>query len=266
MRPYTELYRRWIAVPGLHAADIAVLSALYAHADPNGVCAATQGELAEELGQSRAWINAVLKSLQEPAVALVAARPHRGYRGFLYVLANIAPDSDCQRADSASQTANISLDSENPESSFSSQTGGHEALPLDWTPEAVDLAWARGQRPDIEPDRVTRKFVAWCRKAHQRNGYRPSDPSAAWKRWILRELVTPSEPTPTDPQHDQTAQPLVRVRRRSTSHDHSPRSPSFASGMPHPAGQRPVERGSADVVARNQDTLAALRARLACPA
>lgn len=271
MRPYTELYRRWIAVPGLHAADIAVLSALYAHADPNGVCAATQGELAEELGQSRAWINAVLKSLQEPAVALVAARPHRGYRGFLYVLANVTPDSDCQRADSASQTTNISLDSENPESSFSSQTREREALPFDWTPETVDLDWARSQRPDIEPDRVTRKFVAWCRKAHQRNGYRPSDPSAAWKRWILRELVAPNDPIPTDPISNAPTdppptQPAASVRRRSARHDHSLPRPSLVPGKPHTAGQRPVERGSADVVARNQDTLAALRARLACPA
>jgi biotin operon repressor len=266
MRPYTELYRRWIAVPGLHAADIAVLSALYAHADHNGVCAATQGELAEELGQSRAWINAILKSLQEPAVALVVARPHRGYRGFLYALTNAAPDSPCQPADTASQGANISLDSENPESSFSSNTGEHVALPLDWTPETVDLAWAQSQRPDVEPDQVTRKFVAWCRKAHQRNGYRPSDPSAAWKRWILRELVAPNDPIPDDPENGQTAQPIASIRRRSSCHDHSPRPSSFASGKLHVTGQRPVERGGADVVVRNQDTLAALRARLACPA
>jgi hypothetical protein len=266
MRPYTELYRRWIAVPGLHAADIAVLSALYAHADHNGVCAATQGELADELGQSRAWINAVLKSLQDPAVALVVARPHRGYRGFLYVLADVASDTFCQPADRSCQTVSTSLESENPESSFSSKTEGQEALPFDWTPEAIDLAWARVQRPDIEPDQVTHKFVAWCRKAHQRNGYRPSDPNSAWRRWILRELVTPSEPLSVDPLPSLPTQPIASVRRRSSNHDHNPCPSSFASGKLHAAGRRSVERGGADVAARNQDTLAALRARLACPA
>lgn len=259
MRPYIDLYRRWISAPGVQAADIAVLSALYAHADREGVCAATQGELAEELRQSRAWINAVLKGLQAPPVALVAARTRRGYRGFLYELTGAADttcqpaDGGCPGADSPSGTGNPL----NPESSFSNAEGA-EALPVDWTATDDDLAWASVERPDVDPAAVTRKFVAWCRKAHGRNGYRPADPSAAWRRWILRELVVPAVSSSLTPRRD------VRHERRFQR----PPAELFTEPSSHgPSGAtRRSDTAGAGLVARNQDTLSALRARLARPA
>lgn len=258
MKPYTEMYRRWITVPGVQAADLAVLSALYAHADGNGVCMATQGELAEELRQSRAWINAILKTLQDPPVALVAARSHRGYRGYLYELTD-ALDTSCQPADSRSPGGDVLLGTGNPlnPESSSFRERGTEALPADWSPDAEDVAWAQAQRPEVDPAGVTAKFVAWCRKAHGRNGYCPADPGAAWRRWIARELVAPAA-TPLSP------------NRRNAPHERRFHRPATDHAAVHAAGRAEPAAGSgavgAGLAARNHDTLAALRARLARPA
>ncbi|KAA0573340.1 MarR family transcriptional regulator [Azospirillum sp. B21] len=255
------MYRRWIAVPGIQAADIAVLSALYAHADRDGVCTATQGELAEELGQSRAWFNAVLKGLQAPSAALVCAQSRRGLRGFAYRLTGmegVTAGLSCQPADIGGSPAGFSLESQNPDSS-SSQSGGKdarqdEALPADWQPDAADLAWAALERPEVDAGRVTAKFVAWCRKAHTRNGYRPPDPGAAWRRWILRELVAPPDVS-RDPAAEASPSipSAVRNHRREPRHDR--RSILPRSGSAPDAGS--------NAAIRNRETLAALRLRLA---
>ncbi len=285
MRPYADLYRRWISMPGVQAADVAVLSALYAHADRDGLCLATQGELAEELRQSRAWINAILKNLQEPPVALVAARKRRGYRGYLYELTDAA-DRSCQPADSDRRGADTALGTRtplNPESSFSSPERV-EALPVDWQPTAEDVAWAATERPDVDPANVTEKFVLWCRKAHGRNGYRPADPSAAWRRWIARELIAPppSAVTALPPDGAGTARslppfPSPRWDARHERRFHRPSTDPSGLGQPSVA-RGPAPRGPArgdapgldapgsGLASRNQDTLAALRARLARPA
>ncbi|MDR6772743.1 MarR family transcriptional regulator [Azospirillum sp. BE72] len=260
MKPYIDMYRRWIAMPGIQAADIAVLSALYAHADRDGVCTATQGELAEELGQSRAWFNAVLKGLQAPSAALVCAQSRRGLRGFAYRLTGmegVTAGMSCQPADIGGSPAGFSLESQNPESS--SQSGGQdarqdEALPADWQPDAADLAWAAQERPEVDAGRVTAKFVAWCRKAHTRNGYRPPDPGAAWRRWILRELVAPpdlsrdpaAEASPSIPS-------AIRNHRREPRHDRRSVPPRSGS----------ASDAASNAAVRNRETLTALRLRLA---
>ncbi|WP_244434039.1 MarR family transcriptional regulator [Azospirillum sp. B506] len=259
-------------MPGIQAADIAGVSALYAHADRDGVCTATQGELAEELGQSRAWFNAVLKALQEKAAqekaaALVCAKPRRGLRGFAYQLAGMegfTAGISCQPADICGSPAGFSLDSQNPESSSSLPDGAMEdrdirqdgALAADWQPDAADLAWAALERPDVDAGRVTAKFVSWCRKAHRRNGYRPPDPGAAWRRWIARELVAPAE------QPDAPApQPSIRSSaphvRREPRHDRRPEP------RPEPRSGSLRAGAAADAAGRNRETLAALRLRLA---
>lgn len=265
MKPYIDMYRRWIAVPGIQAADIAVLSALYAHADRDGVCTATQGELAEELGQSRAWFNAVLKGLQEKAAretaaALVCAKPRRGLRGFAYQLAGVegfTAGMSCQPADSSGSPAGISLESQNPESSSSPSDGEldrrDEALPADWQPDAADLAWAALERPEVDAGRVTAKFVSWCRKAHRRNGYRPPDPGAAWRRWIARELVAPAEPLAA-PASQPSVQSSAPQSRREPRNDR--RSSALRAVPPH-------ANSFSDAAGRNRETLAALRLRLA---
>lgn len=272
MKPYIDMYRRWIAVPGIQAADIAVLSALYAHADRDGVCTATQGELAEELGQSRAWFNAVLKGLQEKALqdapsdsaaALVCAKPRRGLRGFAYQLAGlqgVTAGMSCQPADSSGSPADISIESQNPESSSLPGVGmgrQDEALPADWQPDAADLAWAALERPEVDAGRVTAKFVSWCRKAHRRNGYRPSDPGAAWRRWIARELVAPAE-QPAEQPFVQSSAPQLRREPRND------RRPELRAELRADFRSGALRAGPApDAAGRNRDTLAALRLRLA---
>lgn len=267
MKPYIDMYRRWIAMPGIQAADIAVLSALYAHADRDGVCTATQGELAEELGQSRAWFNAVLKGLQEKAAqesALVCAKPRRGLRGFAYQLTGmegITAGMSCQPADSSGSPAGISFDSQNPESSFSLQGGEmgrqDEALPADWQPDAADLAWAALERPEVDAGRVTAKFVSWCRKAHRRNGYRPPDPGAAWRRWIARELVAPAEQPAEQPPAQSFVQSSAPQLRREPRHDRRTELRAELRSGALRAGP------ASDAAGRNRETLAALRLRLA---
>ncbi|MBY6265955.1 MarR family transcriptional regulator [Azospirillum sp. 412522] len=273
MKPYIDMYRRWIAMPGIQAADIAVLSALYAHADRDGVCTATQGELAEELGQSRAWFNAVLKGLQEKVLqdsaAPVCAKPRRGLRGFAYQLAGmegVTAVLSCQPADSSGSPADFSLESGNPESSSSLPGGGtvrrdvrqEEALPADWQPDAADLAWAALERPEVDAGRVTAKFVSWCRKAHRRNGYRPPDPGAAWRRWIARELVAPAEPASAD---REAVQSPIQSQIQSTAPQFRRESRNDRRPSPRPG---PLRAGAAsDAASRNRETLAALRLRLA---
>ena len=310
MKPYSTLYRRWIGVSGVGAAEIAVLSGLYARADADGVCAdLVQDELAAELGKSRPWLSAVLTKLQTPDVALVDAHRKRGFRGMVYALVDaqgagardcIAPDSSGHSADGWSQPADgllrtgnpLSSDSQSSSSDRAGRAGGMkagknrsavgtanqavtEALAEDWQPTAEDLAWAAEARPDVDPATVCRKFVAWCRKAHARNGYRPVDPNGAWRRWVTRELVAPAD-VPEHPGSHQSGQPpataavpqptaafagtFSAARRPSNRSDQNDRRPRDLSKQPG------TDRRGSDLASRNADVLAALRDRLARPA
>lgn len=281
MKPYTTLYRHWIAAPGVGAADIAVLSGLYARAGADGVCAdLVQDELATELGKSRPWLSAVLTKLQAPEVALVEARRKRGFRGMVYALVGAA-DSCGQRDDATGQRADGLLESENPlasQNSSSRRAGGGserirangtpvaEPLAADWQPTADDLAWAAEARPDVDPAAVTGKFVAWCRKANARNGYSPADPSTAWRRWVARELVAPAE-APADAQD---APPQGAAVRQSTTTATTTRRPPNRSVQndrrPASLSQQPGHGLGSRNAAHNADVLAALRDRLARPA
>ncbi|WP_449229326.1 hypothetical protein [Azospirillum argentinense] len=283
MTPYTTLYRRWIAAPGVGPAEIAVLSGLYARADAAGVCAGlVQDELAGELGKSRPWLSAVLTKLQAPDLSLVEARRERGFRGMVYALVG-AQDTDSsgrpvdttgQPADGLLRTGNsLNPDSQNS-SSFRaggsvgpSGVIGRNALAEDWQPDAADLAWATEARPEVDPATVTRKFVSWCRKANARNGYSPADPSGAWRKWVARELVAPAAPPPIQDGEApvSTVVPFATASRRpSNRSDHNDRQPAELSHEPS-RQRRPADPGHG-VAARNAGVLSALRDRLARPA
>ncbi|MCW2239889.1 hypothetical protein [Azospirillum canadense] len=282
MKPYTTLYRHWIAVSGVGTAEIAVLSGLYARAGADGVCTdLVQDDLAAELGKSRPWLSAVLTKLQAPEMALVEARRKRGFRGMVYALAGAA-DSCGQRDDATGQPADGLLESENPlasQNSSSRRAGGGrerirangtpvaEPLAANWQPTADDLIWAAEIRPDVDPTAVTAKFVAWCRKANARNGYSPADPSTAWRRWVARELVAPVE-TPTDAQgapavRPHAAHPHAAARRPTNRSDQNDRRPA---SLPQQPGHGLASRSAGRNASRNADVLAALRDRLARPA
>nr|WP_188262136.1 hypothetical protein [Azospirillum tabaci] len=276
MTPYTTLYRRWIAAPGVGAAEIAVLSGLYARADAAGVCAGlVQDELAAELGKSRPWLSAVLTKLQAPDLSLVEARRERGFRGMVYALVGAqGSDSSGRPTDTTGQPADGLLRTGNPlnpdsQNSSSFRAGGsvgpsgikgRDALAEDWQPDAADLAWAAENRPEVDPATVTRKFVSWCRKANARNGYSPADPSGAWRKWVVRELVAPAA-APAGETPESTVVPFATASRRpSNRSDQNDRQPSEPSRQ-----RRPADAGHG-VAARNAGVLSALRDRLARPA
>lgn len=278
MTPYTTLYRRWIGAPGVGAAEIAVLSGLYARADAAGVCTGlVQDELAAELGKSRPWLSAVLTKLQAPDLSLVEARRERGFRGMVYALVGAQDtDSSSRPADATGQPADGLLRTGNPESQNSSsfRAGGSdgkgkEALAEDWQPDATDLAWAAETRPEVDPASVTRKFVAWCRKANARNGYSPADPSGAWRKWVARELVAPTaapveempaKGTPAKETPVNTVVPFnTAFHRPSNRSDQNDRQPS------EPFRQRRTADAGHGLAARNAGVLSALRDRLARP-
>ncbi|WP_454020743.1 hypothetical protein [Azospirillum sp. Marseille-Q6669] len=280
MTPYTTLYRRWIAAPGVGAAEIAVLSGLYARADAAGVCAGlVQDELAAELGKSRPWLSAVLTKLQAPDLSLVEARRERGFRGMVYALVGAQDtDSSGRPVDTTGQPADGLLRTGNPlnpdsQNSSSFRAGGsagspgiknRDALAEDWQPDAADLAWAAETRPEVDPATVTRKFVSWCRKANARNGYSPADPSGAWRKWVARELVAPAV-APASETPEGTVVPFATASRRpSNRSDQNDRQPAEPSREPS-RWRRPADAGHG-VAARNAGVLSALRDRLARPA
>ncbi|KAA0679003.1 hypothetical protein [Roseomonas genomospecies 6] len=286
MTPYTTLYRRWIGAPGVGAAEIAVLSGLYARADAAGVCTGlVQDELAAELGKSRPWLSAVLTKLQAPDLSLVEARRERGFRGMVYALVGAQDtDSSGRPADATGQPADGLLRTGNPESQNSSsfraggsvgksdgrpEGKGRDALAEDWQPDAADLAWAAETRPEVDPAAVTRKFVAWCRKANARNGYSPADPSGAWRKWVARELVAPAAAPDKDmPTGDMSAgdTPASTVVPFGTAfHRPSNRSDQYDRQPSEPFRQRRTADAGHGVAARNAGVLSALRDRLARP-
>ncbi|MGY0710441.1 hypothetical protein [Azospirillum argentinense] len=280
MTPYTTLYRRWIAAPGVGAAEIAVLSGLYARADAAGVCAGlVQDELAAELGKSRPWLSAVLTKLQAPDLSLVEARRERGFRGMVYALVGAQDtDSSGRPVDTTGQPADGLLRTGNPlnpdsQNSSSFRAGGsvgpsgiknQDALAEDWQPDAADLAWAAETRPEVDPATVTRKFVSWCRKANVRNGYSPADPSGAWRKWVARELVAPTA-APAGETPEGTVVPFATASNRPSNRSaQNDRQPAELSREPS-RQRRPADAGHG-VAARNAGVLSALRDRLARPA
>lgn len=286
MTPYTTLYRRWIAAPGVGAAEIAVLSGLYARADAAGVCAGlVQDELAAELGKSRPWLSAVLTKLQAPDLSLVEARRERGFRGMVYALVGAQDtDSSGRPADTTGQPADGLLRTGNPlnpdsQNSSSFRAGGSvgasgirnrdtpakDALAEDWQPDAADLAWAAETRPEVDPAAVTRKFVSWCRKANARNGYSPADPSGAWRKWVTRELVAPAA-APDGERPEGTVVPFETTSRRPSNRSDQNDRHSPDRQLSELSRQRRSADAGHGVAARNAGVLSALRDRLARPA
>lgn len=69
-------------------------------------------------------------------------------------------------------------------------TGGSRPVPADWRPDAGDLAWLAGHRPDLDARYMTEVFVCGSRA----RGLRYADPSAAWRRWALAERAPGRHP------------------------------------------------------------------------
>ena len=65
---------------------------------------------------------------------------------------------------------------------------GGTALPLDWKPAPEAEAWARQQRPDLDLERTTAKFVAHAGA----EGWTKVDWNAAFRKWVLNERREPN--------------------------------------------------------------------------
>ena len=66
-------------------------------------------------------------------------------------------------------------------SRFAPRTGHARRHRAGWVPAAADIAWAKVRHPDLDVLVFTETFVLSCRA----KGYRYSDPSAAWRRWLI---------------------------------------------------------------------------------
>lgn len=111
-----------------------------------------------------------------------------------------------------------------PASGSSRPTSGSDGMvPADWQPTPDDIAWARGRVPGLDTERFTESFVLSCRA----KGYRYTDVSSAWRRWL-------AEPKGRLPLLNQSSQDI----RRDRTSDHAPDSTSDSIGRQPGSGQR----------------------------
>jgi biotin operon repressor len=209
--------------PGLSVAAKTVYAALATYADRAGWIWVRQETIASDLERSRAWVHAAIAELEGQGIVLHDRQYIEGrQRASRYRLRDglpreardaASPASD--RNDSAVQPADTSHYDESQDSL--SSAGGESRLkeagedqepapvPTDWVPTAADIAWAKARHPDLDVLAFTETFVLSCRA----KGYRYSDPSAAWRRWLIEPkgrlpLRAPARhETVLSPHHDQ---------------------------------------------------------------
>lgn len=277
--PYLSWFNQWLGCPGVGPDDIAVLVALARFCNEAGECWPSQGTLADLLGRSRPWINAVIRHL----VALGAIEKHqRGTSSCMYRLRppptapscppeDGGPDNDRTEAEASVSPSDIT--SADPPPCPTADTGRHPAdsgrhaadtnfpksydslspparerepeptIGLTWRPTPDDIAWARVHAPTLDLERFTERFVLRCTA----KGYRYRDPSAAWRSWILDDLKVPSD----------------AAASASRAHAGTHRARNTGSG---PSGTRrrgPCVPAGADLAARNAATASAVLQRLA---
>jgi hypothetical protein len=204
----------WLNNPELGADELAVLMALAQHADSNGRCWPSQSRIAGMLKRSRSWVSGVITRLVDLGLVTRAHRCNAdgGHSSCLYTI----PDLARARAAAAAGQADIPAachdtpcrsgrqelnpqEQKSPSDGASVREGGEgkgpQTVPNDWVPTAADVAWARQRFPDLDVLDHTERFLLSCRA----KGYRYSDISAAWRRWLLepkgRLPAKPSEAT-----------------------------------------------------------------------
>ena len=244
--------------PGLSVAAKAVYAALATYADRAGWIWVRQETIAADLERSRAWVHAAIAELEGQGLILhdrqyIEGRQRASRYRLQDGLTRQAGDTVglvSEEADAAVQPADTSHHDESkdplpPAASESSDRAGQEAdaspsepLPAspcapappeciapDWVPTAADVAWAKARHPDLDVLAFTETFVLSCRA----KGYRYSDPSAAWRRWLVEpkgRLPRLGPPSPrTAPNQDQDHDD----RRPNHRHRGFPRPPSGPS-------------------------------------
>jgi hypothetical protein len=217
--------------PGLSVAAKTVYAALSTYADRAGWIWVRQETIASDLERSRAWVHAAIAELEGQGLILHDRQYIEGrQRASRYRLRDGLPREACgaastvseeavstvsEESDSAVQPADTSHYDESQDSlpraggeSRGTRNGkGQEpaTVPSGWVPTAADIAWAMARHPDLDVLAFTETFVLSCRA----KGYRYSDPSAAWRRWLIEpkgRLPLRSPPFPeavSNHHHDQ---------------------------------------------------------------
>jgi hypothetical protein len=258
--------------PGLSAAAKTVYATLSTYADRAGWIWVRQETIAADLERSRAWVHAAIAELEGQGIILHDRQYLEGrQRASRYRLldglarrAGDATDPVSEETDAAVQPADTNHHDESKDSLRHSVRGASDevgqgidgnppepypasapasappdGIAPDWVPTAADVAWAKTRYPDLDVLAFTETFVLSCRA----KGYRYSDPSAAWRRWLIEPkgrlpllLGTsfPEAASNQDPDHDD--------RRPNHRHRGSPRpSRPPSSGL----AERNAERAAA---------------------
>lgn len=75
-------------------------------------------------------------------------------------------------------------------------------LPLDWSPDPDELAWAVRERPDIDPRAEAAKFRDYWTAKPGKDG-RKTDWRATWRNWIRNSRAAPNARLPAPSQSKQ---------------------------------------------------------------
>jgi hypothetical protein len=253
--------------PGLSVAAKTVYAALATYADRAGWIWVRQETIASDLERSRTWVHAAIAELEGQGIVLHERQYIEGrQRASRYRLRDGLPREAhdtasplSEKNDSAVQPADTSHYDESQDSL--SSAGGESKLKeawedqeptlvlTDWVPTAADIAWAKARHPDLDVLAFTETFVLSCRA----KGYRYSDPSAAWRRWLI-------EPKGRLPLHASARHETVLNPHHDQDHRHDNDRPNerHRSSAPTPG---PLSSG-ASLAERNADHAAACLERI----
>jgi hypothetical protein len=199
------LLERMLDDPKIGVDEIATMVALARHANESGECWPSHSTLSAMLGRSRRYVGKWTDVLEERGY-LAKKRRHleKGgetsciYRIPALVLATpsstTVTDGATPRHDGATprHEGATNLDS-HQDSGISSPAGegkrpereGEGIAELAWTPTSTDVAFARGQRPDLTDSDLT--ALALKVRAHHGPSCTAATLSATFRRWTLTE-------------------------------------------------------------------------------
>ena len=106
-----------------------------------------------------------------------------------------ASDADKQRTESGQKTPNLGAreekrrEEEKTEEAPSAKSPAGSALPKNWILPAQWAAWAQGERPDLDPNRVADEFRDYWIAKPGKEG-RKADWEATWRNWVRNQRAT----------------------------------------------------------------------------
>ena len=106
-----------------------------------------------------------------------------------------ASDADKQRTESGQKTPNLGArvekrrEEDKAEEAPSAKSPAGSALPKNWILPAQWAAWAQGERPDLDPNRVADEFRDYWIAKPGKEG-RKADWEATWRNWVRNQRAT----------------------------------------------------------------------------